>query len=479
MKTYYGYIRVSTTKQTLGVSLDEQKAAIIRFAEQHQLPISDWFVDVETAAKTGRPAFSTLIKQLAAGKARGVIIHKIDRSARNFRDWAHIGELADQGVAIHFVTESLDFQSRGGRLAADIQAVVAADYIRNLREETIKGITGRLKQGLYPFSAPIGYLNNGGGQVKTPDPMTAPYVVEAFHRYATGQYSLRSLQRALTQLGFSRTISLNSLTRLLTNPFYHGTIKILRTGQEYPGRHQPLISRSLFDDVQTVRQRKTHKAQTIHNHPYRQLFTCTLCGKTLIPERQKAFVYYRCHTKVCPATAVREDVLEDAIARELQSVTITTDEAAAIHQELLGWLSRPALLKDSLSALRLQLASVERRIEHTTDALIDGHIGTQEHGDRLALLNVQRENLGNIITRQERSRLLATELEQRIHEVLNVAVLFGAMGRAEKRELIRLLCQAGHACRQTVQLTLKKPDNFVERYGFLVKGYLQIRMEES
>jgi hypothetical protein len=35
--------------------------------------------------------------------------------------------------------------------------------IRNLREETLKGIQGRLRQGLFPFSAPIGYVNNGGG----------------------------------------------------------------------------------------------------------------------------------------------------------------------------------------------------------------------------------------------------------------------------------------------------------------------------
>ena len=92
-----------------------------------------------------------MIAALRKGQADGLVIHKIDRSARNFGDWAKIGELADAGIDVHFATESLDFRSRGGRLSADIQAVIAADYIRNLREETIKGINGRLKQGLYPF----------------------------------------------------------------------------------------------------------------------------------------------------------------------------------------------------------------------------------------------------------------------------------------------------------------------------------------
>jgi hypothetical protein len=44
--------------------------------------------------------------------------------------------------------------------------VVAADFIRNLREETKKGFYGRLKQGLFPPPAPLGYPGCGGGKPK-------------------------------------------------------------------------------------------------------------------------------------------------------------------------------------------------------------------------------------------------------------------------------------------------------------------------
>jgi len=149
MSGYIGYIRVSTVKQgTKGVSLQEQRDAILRYAERNQLPITIWLEEMETAAKQGRPVFNQALKLIRSRKAQGIILHKLDRGARNLRDWAAIGELSDQGVEIHFVSESLDLQSRGGRLSADIQAVVAADYIRNLREETRKGFYGRLKQGL-------------------------------------------------------------------------------------------------------------------------------------------------------------------------------------------------------------------------------------------------------------------------------------------------------------------------------------------
>ena len=112
--------------------------------------------------------------------ALGVIIHKIDRSARNLRDWAKLGDLIDRGLNVQFVHDNVDLQSRGGRLSADIQAVVAADFIRNLRDEVKKGFYGRLKQGFYPLPAPVGYLDRGGGKKKEPDPVMAPLIRQAY-----------------------------------------------------------------------------------------------------------------------------------------------------------------------------------------------------------------------------------------------------------------------------------------------------------
>ena len=118
MKTCFGYTRVSTAKQGEGVSLEAQKEAILGFASRNNIEIIQWFEEKETAAKKGRPIFNQMIADLKRHRADGLVIHKIDRSARNFADWAKIGDLADAGIGIHFATESLDFSSRGGRLRA-------------------------------------------------------------------------------------------------------------------------------------------------------------------------------------------------------------------------------------------------------------------------------------------------------------------------------------------------------------------------
>jgi site-specific DNA recombinase len=211
---------------------------------------------IYVAAKRGRPVFSRMFSLLRQGKASGVVIHKIDRSARNLRDWADLGQLIDGGIEIHFAHESLDLYSRGGRLSVDIQAVIAADYIRNLRQETKKGFYGRLKQGIYPLPAPVGYLDQGKGKAKALDPVTAPLVRRAFDLYARGNWGLVALSDEMPRLGFKTKrggkVVKNKLSTILNNPFYVGLIRIKRTGEMFRGAHEPLVSKALFDRVHLV-----------------------------------------------------------------------------------------------------------------------------------------------------------------------------------------------------------------------------------
>ena len=256
-----------------GSSLIEQKSAIEVFADRNGLSISAWFEETETAAKQGRRMFTQMLTDLNARKADGLIIHKIDRSARNLRDWADLGDLIDRGVDVRFVSDNFDLLSRGGRLSADIQAVVAADYIRNLREEVKKGLYGRLKQGIYPFAAPIGYRNGGkGGKLKTIDPVTGPLVRYAFERYATRTVSFAELRHELAQRGLrtksGKPLYPNSLTLIFNNPFYAGVLRLGSTGETFAGAHEPLIPTALFQRVQAILRGKTVPRQRSINFSF-------------------------------------------------------------------------------------------------------------------------------------------------------------------------------------------------------------------
>src|SRR5262249_44352777 len=228
-----------------------------------------------------RPIFNKMLRLLKSGKSDGVLIHKIDRSARNLKDWADLGDIIDGGIEVQFANDNLDLHSRGGRLSADIQAVVAADFIRNLREETRKGMYGRIKQGLYPLPAPLGYVDVGRGQPKKLDPAKAPVVRQAFELYATGRYNLHSLVEEMYRLGLrnrkGKKVNLNRFSILLNNPFYIRLIRLKRTNETFPGSHAPLIPKSLFDRVGRILHGKTNSKIQIHDLTYRRLLNCKRC----------------------------------------------------------------------------------------------------------------------------------------------------------------------------------------------------------
>ncbi|THD60767.1 recombinase family protein [Phenylobacterium sp.] len=396
MDGYFAYIRVSTVKQgERGTSLDEQRSAIEAYASRHSLSIDAWFQEMETAAKRGRRQFARMLAQLAKRKARGVIIHKIDRSARNLRDWAQLGELMDVGVEVHFAHEALDLTSRGGRLSADIQAVVAADYIRNLRQEVVKGFYGRLKQGLFPMAAPRGYLDQGGGKPKVIDPVSGPLVRQAFELYGSGHHTFHTLREEMHRRGLCKPsggpISLKGITVMLRNPFYTGLIRIARTGETFEGVHEPLVGKALFDRVQAIIDGRLSPRPNRHDFTFRRLIRCVACGYSLIGESRKGHVYYRCHTPRCRGTILREPDIEAQVRGLLVLLTFTEDELIEI-----GSFAR-ALDADLLRANDEQRAHIERdlalcgeRLARLTDALIDGLVDKETFEFRKAALYEQR-----------------------------------------------------------------------------------------
>jgi site-specific DNA recombinase len=445
MNSYFGYIRVSTPKQGRGVSLDEQRAAILAYADRHGFKIANWFVETETAAKLGRTEYTKMIKALERGQVQGVIIHKIDRGARNLKDWANLGELIDRGVEVKFVHESLDMHSRGGRLAADIQAVVAADYVRNLRDEVLKGFYGRLKQGVYPLPAPVGYLDKGAGNPKEIDPVAGPIVRYAFERYAVGDIGLQELRQDLAAKGLKTRrggpLSLAGLAHMLHSPFYIGIIRIDRRNESFQGAHTPLITRKLFDRVQAVMAGKRVRGLTTHSFRYRAMVAHAGCTRRLTGEiAKKRFVYYRCHGPRCRGIAVPERVLDDGIKRTALAIAYGPQDLKDLR-DLVEDAGKDLSvdLERERRSIRLKLDNCSTRLVRLTDALLDGAISKEIHSERRESLLAERRGLNDqleALDSEPHWLRLYREFELKNAQVLRYEML----DDAEKRDLISGLC---------------------------------------
>jgi site-specific DNA recombinase len=311
------YLRVSTKEQAEkgesaeGYSIPAQREACLRACADKGWNVADEFVDAgESARSADRPNLKAMLARVAKGDIGAVVVHKIDRLARNIEDHVAIrAGLRKAGVALVSVTENIE-ETASGKLVEGIHALMAEFYSANLATEVRKGMTQKAKQGLWPAKAPLGYLNvRGQGSAKRGtakvvlDPERALLVREAFRLYATGDYSLAELQGALHAKGLTSPTArkpgapppVSALATMLQNPFYVGVVEW--DGVQYPGRHKPLIPKNLFERCQEVLKahNKAGVRQRRHDHYLKGVLYCGQCGNRLSLTLAKGqYLYFYC-----------------------------------------------------------------------------------------------------------------------------------------------------------------------------------------
>lgn len=347
-------------------------------------------------------------------------------------------------------------------LAADVQAVVAANYVRNLREETIKGFYGRLKQGVLPMPSPLGYLDAGPGKPKTVDPVRGPLIQEAFRLYSSGRFSQRSLCREMARLGLrtkrNGLVSKNTLAGILSNTFYFGLICIRKGNQSFIGAHAPLISRSLFDQVQDVLAGRTPRTPGARREfQFSRLVRCKSCARSLIAELQKQHVYYRCHTRECPPTSFREEVIDRTLSRMIRKLKLHPDELPTLDHYVQEKRAEAHRNQESIAAtLDFKLTAAKERMNRLTDIYIDSQIDSDTFNQRKKTLLSERLEIENQL--RELSRDPASTLarmEEIVELVKTVYLQYESGNPAEKRQMVQIAMSNRSASGKTLDFALK------------------------
>jgi hypothetical protein len=138
-------------------------------------------------------------------------------------------------------------------------------YSRNLSAEVIKGSNRESQARRDAQHGPPGLLEHDRARRRPRDPhrrrrfrqgTTHQLGVET---YASGLYSLSDMEVLLEARGLRtrgnrrwapRPLSIAAIHTMLRCDYYTGLVT--HRGQKYPGRHQPLVSRETFDQVQAV-----------------------------------------------------------------------------------------------------------------------------------------------------------------------------------------------------------------------------------
>jgi site-specific DNA recombinase len=306
------------------------------YARKNGFQIVREFVDVETAKKTGRKQFSEMVRFLSQSvHCRTIIVEKTDRLYRNFGDYVTLEtmeveiHLPKEGQIISKVARSQD------KLLHGIQLVIAKNYVENLKEEVRKGMREKAEQGIYPSRPPLGYRNNTIEHTIEIDPVKAPIARRMFELYASGRFSLQLVWKTLKG-EFDVALSKSHVEKLLKNPFYVGSF--YWDDRLYPGTHEPLISRDLFDQVQAVFRGHNQPKYKKREFAFGGLLRCAYDDCAVTAEIKKnRYTYYRCtgYRGKCALPYFREEKLAERLSQVLEDIHIPDGVLAQLQQSLL------------------------------------------------------------------------------------------------------------------------------------------------
>jgi len=174
-----------------------------------------------------------------------------------------------------------------------------------------------------------------------------------------------------------KPIARSMLPQLLANSFYIGLFRF--AGETHEGKHQPILSKALFDEVQNVMARRGRSHKPRRNPlPYLGFIQCGGCGASITGERQKGHHYYRCTRKLGPCSQKRF-IRGEALTDELRSVTaraaIPAEPGTWMLSQVAEWRQTESDCRaDQLAEERTRLGEAETRLSRLLDVYLDGSI---------------------------------------------------------------------------------------------------------
>ena len=433
------YLRVSTPSQVNtdynpeGISLPAQRDACVPKVASLGAELMQEFIEPGRSATSidQRPVFQEMIAWIRAECRAGrqidyIVVYQFSRMFRNTFDAAVVKhELRKLGVRIVSVTLDVG-EGYDADLIETIISAVDEHQSRRSGADVAYKMGQKARNGGTLGRAPLGYQNVRelfeGREVRTValDPERAPFVRQAFELYATGDYTIERLTETLADRGLrsrpgkhpAGLVARSKINAVLQNRYYLGFVTY--KGEEFPGRHEPLVTQELFDRVQKVMAARSGAGvrQRLYNHYLKGLLWCGACQAAgrenrVIVQRSTnrhgyEYFYFFCRGRqkhVCTTRYWDMDTVEAAIEDEYRLITVAPNFVAwfrGVMDEALGDEQQAAKLRRDDVALRLD--RLDRQEKNLVDAIADGDLPRERVRERMVTINDQRRRLNQELT---------------------------------------------------------------------------------
>lgn len=356
-----GYARLSVNDRVESHSIENQKKIIALWAEQHELPISKFYVDTGYSGSTfQRPAFQQLLQDISAGKIECVIVKDLSRVGCDHITVGYYIEELFPMKNVRFVSVTDQFDTVNGptdqstpkrpQIRIPLTNVLNEQAAMDIKNKTAFALDMKAQRGIFIGPrAPFGYQKSKEdfGQI-VPDSEAAAIVQSIFKLFADGM-GITAIVRYLnennipTPIQYARSKGLTgnyddgngswnsrSVKYILTNRTYAGVLVQGKEKRVVAGTHEPLVDTKTFDMIQKQLQAKTfHLSDPSQNteNLLKGNVICGYCGGKMQRKRgtnHANWYFFTCNTNnrlgagKCTGMYVREEDIFSAIYYQLK-----------------------------------------------------------------------------------------------------------------------------------------------------------------
>src|SRR3954465_5568189 len=339
-------------------SLDAQREACEAYVASQKaegwLLVPDRYDDGGISGATlERPALKRLLADIEAGRADVVVVYKIDRLSRALMDFAKLVEVFDRNkVTFVSVTQSFNTTTSMGRLTLNI-LLSFAQFEREVIGERIRDkFAASRKKGMWMGGfVPLGYdLKDRKLIVNETEAATGRMIFERFLKIGSATQLTQKLRSQDVRGKQGKLVDKGYLYKLINNRVYVG--EAVHKGTAYPGEHEAIIDRALWDRVHGILQESPRRRAANTRNQTPALLRGLIFGPsgaamtpTMTKKGSRLYRYY-----------VSMDVIRGRVSdggTALQRLPAGVVEGAVI-QEIRTLMRTPEIAAQTIAAVRQQ-----------------------------------------------------------------------------------------------------------------------------
>lgn len=486
------YMRYSSAAQDDGFSIEAQQRAIHDFANKNNIEIVEEYIDrAKSGTNANRPEFQRLFADIYSGDFQMVIVHNLDRFARNARDSrTYRDKLTDLGMTLYSIKDDIN-GTPFGKFITSITEAHNELYSDNLSQEVQKGLKEVALRCLHTGgSPPLGY--DVVDRKLVINEAEAEIVRTIFKMYAQGK-SYNDIAKELNAKGYTtkagNDFSKSSFNAILQNRKYIGeNVYNRRMGKNRYGKYNShknksedeiirvsdgvprIIDTRTFNKVQKrLSKNKRGKNSYRSNSTYllAGLVKCGECGFSYQGNTRKSgkgvtYSGYRCgkragHAEIgCKNPEIEKHRLENFVIEQVFKYLFTDEgikeivkQINAYHQEIKSTKSKDIkLYQKQLKALKAKQTNIVKAIANGAEsqALID-EINKITQSVKDIEHRIEKETpakLPSITEAQVRNAIKTLETEMKNETDINA-----------KKEFINAYVESVIIYKETVEVTIK------------------------